>query len=81
VIRGTAKVGATVRATTGNWSPKPDAYRYEWRLNGKLIRGATKSSLKITKSMAKKKLTVTVVATKNGHANGTAKSKAVTVRK
>ena len=31
--------------------------------------------------MAKKKLTVTVVAIKKGHANGTAKSKAVTVRK
>ena len=74
-------MGATVRATAGSWSPKPDAYRYEWRLNGKLVRGATATKLKITKSMAGKKLTVTVVAVKNGHADGKAQSKAATVRK
>jgi hypothetical protein len=81
VIRGSVKVGATVRATAGSWSPKPDAYRYEWRLNGKLLRGATGTKLKITKSMAGRKLTVTVVAVKNGHADGKAQSKAATVRK
>jgi hypothetical protein len=80
-ISGTAKVGATVRAIPGTWSPKPDAYRYEWRLNGKLIGGATTASLKVTRSMAGKKLTVTVVATKNGYTDGRAQSRAVTVRK
>lgn len=80
-IRGTAKVGATVRAAAGGWTPRPDAYRYEWRLNGKLIRGTTGAGLRITMSMAGKKLTVTAVAIKNGYADGRAQSKAVTVRK
>jgi hypothetical protein len=80
-IRGTAKVGRTVTATTGTWSPKPDAYRYEWRINGAVVQGTVGASLKLTASMRNKKLTVTVIAVKKGHADGRAKSKAVTVRR
>jgi hypothetical protein len=46
-----------------------------------LIRGATGSSLKLTSSMRNKKLTVTVIARRTGHADGKAASKAVTVRR
>ncbi|XVV12642.1 hypothetical protein ACQP2X_49025 [Actinoplanes sp. CA-131856] len=81
VVTGTAKVGRTVRAATGSWSPKPDAYRYEWRLNGKLISGATSATLKLTAFMKNKKLTVTVVARKTGYTDGRAMSATVTVRK
>ena len=80
-ITGTAKVGRTVRVSAGSWSPKADSYRYEWRLNGKLIKGATRSSLKLTASMRAKKLTVTVIAKRAGHADGKAAGKAVTVRR
>ena len=80
-ITGTAKVGRTVKVSAGTWSPKADSYRYEWRLGGKLIRGATKSSLKLTSSMRNKKITVTVIARKTGYTDGKATSKAVTVRR
>jgi Domain of unknown function DUF11 len=79
-ITGTAKAGRTVHAAVGSWSAKPDSYRYEWLLNGKVIRGATHSSLKLTHAMRKKKITVVVIARKNGYADGTAKSAAVKVR-
>jgi hypothetical protein len=81
VIRGTAKVGRTVTATTGSWSPKPDAYRYEWRINGAVVRGAAGASLRLTAAMRDKRLTVTVIAVKAGHTDGKALSKAVTVRR
>ncbi|MEU8610408.1 hypothetical protein AB0C29_20715 [Actinoplanes sp. NPDC048791] len=80
-VTGTAKVGRTVKVSAGTWSPKADSYRYEWRLGGKLIRGATKSSLKLTSSMRNKKVTVTVIARKTGYTDGKATSKAVTVRR
>ncbi|WP_433530641.1 FlgD immunoglobulin-like domain containing protein [Micromonospora sp. CA-263727] len=80
-ISGTAKVGRTVKALVGTWSPKADSYRYEWRLNGKVIKGATAKTLKLTSSMRNKKLTVTVIARKSGHVDGKATSKAVTVRR
>ncbi|GAA3670839.1 hypothetical protein GCM10022267_67110 [Lentzea roselyniae] len=40
----------------------------------------TTSKLKVTSSMAGKELTVTVVAVEAGRADGTAESKAVTMR-
>jgi hypothetical protein len=79
-VTGTAKVGRTVRAAAGSWSPKVDGYRYEWRLNGKLIRGVTGATLKLKSSMRGKKLTVTVIARKAGHLDGRATSLAVKIR-
>ncbi|PZV96173.1 hypothetical protein SAMN05443287_106340 [Micromonospora phaseoli] len=80
-ISGTAKVGRTVKALVGTWSPKADSYRYEWRLNGKVIKGATGKTLKLKSSMRDKKLTVTVIARRSGHLDGKATSKVVTVRR
>ncbi|GAA2630102.1 hypothetical protein [Paractinoplanes durhamensis] len=76
-ISGTVKAGKTVKVSVGTWSPKPTAYRYEWRLNGKLI--STSSAVKLTKAMKGKKLTVTVVAKRTGHLDGRATSKSVKV--
>ncbi|AGL14589.1 hypothetical protein [Actinoplanes sp. N902-109] len=80
-ITGTAKKNATVKVAAGTWSLKPDSYAYQWRLNGVAIKGATKSSLKVTASMAGKKLTVMVTAKRAGYTDGTATTKAVTVKK
>lgn len=80
-ITGTAKVGRTVRASPGTWSPKADSYRYEWRLNGKVIARATGATLKLTSAMRGKKLTVVVTARKTGYTDGKATSAAVTVRR
>jgi hypothetical protein len=80
-IVGTAKVGRTVRANVGAWSPKAESYKYEWLLNGKRIRGAAGSSLKLTASMRNKRVTLTVIARRAGHNDGRATSAAVTVRR
>ncbi len=80
-ITGTAKVGKTIKAAVGTWSPKADSYRYEWRLNGTVVQGATGASLKLTSGMRNKKLTVTVIARRKGHADGKATSASVTVRR
>ncbi|MEU4692112.1 FlgD immunoglobulin-like domain containing protein [Actinoplanes sp. NPDC023714] len=79
-VTGTAKVGKKVKASVGTWSPKATSYRYEWRLNGKLIKGATGATLKLKSSMRKKKLTVTVIAKRTGHTDGRATSASVKIR-
>jgi len=79
-ITGTARIGRTVTAATGTWSPTVDSYRFEWRLNGVIIRGATGKSLKLTASTRNKRLTVTVIAVKKGYADGSASSGPITVR-
>jgi hypothetical protein len=79
-ITGTAKSGKKVKVAVGIWSPKANSYRYEWRLNGKLIKGATSATLKLKSSMRGKKLTVTVIAKRTGHTDGRATSAAVKIR-
>ncbi|KAB1901497.1 hypothetical protein F8279_27595 [Micromonospora sp. AMSO1212t] len=78
-ITGTPRVGQTVQATTGTWTPAADSYRYEWRVGGELT-GTTTKTLTLTAAMRGKAVTVTVVAVKAGYANGRAASAPVTVR-
>ncbi|MGW3283863.1 Tat pathway signal protein [Streptomyces sp. NPDC001002] len=76
VISGTAKVGKTLKATKGTWSPSPTTYSYQWYANGKAISGATKTSLVLKAAQKGKKITVKVVAHRTGHKDGSAVSKA-----
>ncbi|GIE79847.1 hypothetical protein Aph02nite_57970 [Actinoplanes philippinensis] len=78
-ITGTVKALKTVRASVGVWSPKATSYRYEWRVNGKLV--AATASLKLAKSWAGKKLVLTVVAKRTGHSDGRAASVTVKIKK
>ncbi len=71
-IVGTVKVARTVKVSVGGWTPKATSYRYEWRVNGKVV--ATAASLKLAKAWAGKTLTVTVVAKRTGHSDGRAAS-------
>ncbi|PZG13393.1 hypothetical protein C1I95_23800 [Micromonospora craterilacus] len=80
-ITGTAKVGRTVKLSVGTWSPSATSYKYEWRLNGKIIKGATGKSLKLKSSMRNKRITVTVIAKRTGHLDGRATSASVLVRR
>lgn len=75
-ISGTAKVGRTLKAAHGTWTPAPTSYGYQWYANGKAISGATKSSLTLKSAQRGKKITVKVTARRTGHASGTAISKA-----
>lgn len=49
---------------------------YQWLANGKTIKGATKSSLKLGKSLQGARLTVTVTASAGGYSPATATTKA-----
>ena len=80
-ITGKARLKRTVKVSVGTWTPKPDSYTYQWLLNGKAIKGATRSTLKITSSMVGKKLSVLVVAKKAGHNDGRSRSASVKVKK
>ncbi|MEU9333864.1 Tat pathway signal protein [Streptomyces sp. NPDC048290] len=76
VITGTAKVGRTLKAGKGTWSPAPTSYTYQWYANGRAIGGATKASLVLKSAQKGKKITVKVVAKRTGHKDGSAVSKA-----
>jgi hypothetical protein len=80
-VTGTARVGRTVQAAAGTWSPTADSYTYEWRVDGDVVGGARSASLRLTSSMRDKRLTVTVTAKRAGHADGAVTSAAVTVRR
>ncbi|MFD0341682.1 hypothetical protein ACFVH0_23900 [Streptomyces sp. NPDC127117] len=75
-ISGTAKVGRTLKAARGSWTPAPTSYAYQWYADGKAISGATKSSLTLKSAQRGKKITVKVTARRTGHAGGSATSKA-----
>ncbi|WFE37316.1 IPT/TIG domain-containing protein [Micromonospora sp. WMMD998] len=77
-ITGTVRVGQTVRAGTGTWTPAADSYRYEWRVGG--VASGTTKTLKLTAAMRDKAVTVTVIAVRAGYADGRATSAPVTVR-
>ena len=65
-ITGTVKVGKTLKVTVGTWTPKASTYSYKWYANGKAISGGTKSSVKISKSLAGKRITVKVTGSATG---------------
>jgi hypothetical protein len=65
-ISGTAKVGSTLTAKPGTWSPKP-TFTYRWYANGKPISGAIKSTYKPTTSTVGKTITVVVTGKKTGY--------------
>ncbi|MFE0627378.1 hypothetical protein ACFW3D_10435, partial [Streptomyces sp. NPDC058864] len=75
-ISGTAKVGRTLTASHGTWTPAPASYRYQWYASGKAISGATKSKLVLKSAQRGKKITVKVTAVRGGHSSGVATSRA-----
>jgi hypothetical protein len=78
-ISGKAAVGKTLTVKAGTWSLKGVKFKYQWLLNGKVIKGATKSSLKLAKGDKGKKISCRVTATETGYANGVATTKSVKV--
>lgn len=68
-ITGTAKVGSVLKATAGTWQPTGVGFSYRWLADGKVISGATRSSLTLGASVKGKKITVRVTGTKAGYAS------------
>jgi len=62
-IRGLAKVSQVLRVTRGTWNPTTVSRKVQWLANGKRIKGATKTRLRVTAKLVGKRLSVRVVAT------------------
>ncbi|MEU4386050.1 hypothetical protein [Promicromonospora sp. NPDC023805] len=63
-ITGTAKVGSTLTAVPGTWSPAPTSYRYVWKVDDVAVPDATSSTFTVPASAAGKTVTVTVTGLK-----------------
>jgi|GEM_PF-2132940 len=66
-VSGTAKVGSTLKASSGTWAPSGVALKYQWKRDGKTITSATKTSYKLVAADAGKKITVTITGSKSGY--------------
>ncbi|WP_127819573.1 S8 family serine peptidase [Microbacterium sp. CPCC 204701] len=80
-ITGAAKVGKTLTAKPGKWSPADVALTYQWLRDGVAIDGATSQRYTVVPADAGTALSVQVTATQQGNVNaGVAVSKAVIVK-
>lgn len=67
-ISGTAKVGSTLRASTGTWSPRPTKTSYRWYRDGVAIAGAWSSTYKASSADRGRTLCVMVTGSGTGRA-------------
>ena len=65
-ISGVAKVGVTLTANPGTWSPQP-AFAYQWFSDGAAISGATGQTFTPTPAEYQHQLTLQVTATRRGY--------------
>lgn len=66
-VSGSGRVGQTLNAASGTWSPAPVALTYQWMRNGSAISGATGTSHKLVTADARSNITVRVTGTKTGY--------------
>ena len=66
-LSGKFKVGKTVKVTIGKFSQKGVQVSYVWKVNGKKFAETAKPSLKLTKALKGKKITVTSYGKKVGY--------------
>ena len=74
-ISGTVKVGRKLSVARGTWT-SGTTFTYRWYAGGTAIRGATASTLTLTKAHKGKTITVKVTGKKSGYATVTRTSKA-----
>ncbi len=65
-FKGTAKVGEVLKAVAGTTTPAATKVTYQWLLNGKAIKKATKAKLKLTKAYLGKKISLQVTYSSTG---------------
>ncbi|MBV1780069.1 excalibur calcium-binding domain-containing protein [Paeniglutamicibacter sp. ABSL32-1] len=66
-IAGRKSYGQTLKVSAGKYSVSPTSYGYQWHRNGKKIKGATKSALKMSATDIGKNISVTVRASRPGY--------------
>ncbi|WP_336660866.1 sunset domain-containing protein [Leucobacter sp. USHLN153] len=76
-VTGTAVYGSKLTAKPGTWT-SGTRFAYQWYANGKSIKGATKSTLKLASAQKGKKITVRVTGSKVGHPTKAVTSKSTT---
>lgn len=62
-LSGTSKVGGTIKGSAARGWPTGTSVTYQWLSNGKVIAGATRSSMVVSEAVAGTKLSVKVSAT------------------
>ncbi len=73
-VSGTAKVGSTLTAQAGSWSPSGVTLKYQWLRDGVIISGATKTSYTLTTSDVGHAMTISITGSKSGMTSRTASS-------
>lgn len=73
-VSGTPKVGSTLTADAGTWTPSGVTLSYQWLRDGFIISGATGRSYVLTQSDVGRSMTISVTGTKSGLASRTASS-------
>ncbi|MEI5676132.1 MULTISPECIES: immunoglobulin-like domain-containing protein [unclassified Nocardioides] len=68
-IAGSARVGSSLTAVLGAWSPAPTSVTYQWLRAGRPIAGATGGSYRIVPADAGRRLSVTVTGSRAGYAS------------
>lgn len=66
-LTGKARVGARLRVVPLRWTPAPTQLRYRWYADGRVVKGATGASLKVTRGLVGKRLRVQVTAARPGY--------------
>ena len=67
IVKGAAKVGSTLSAIAGTWTPAPTTVNYQWYANGIPISGATSNKFKLTSSEAGTTITFAVTGSRAGY--------------
>jgi len=78
-ITGTARVGSTLTATPGTWSPQPTSVGYQWSRDGVAVPGATAATYVPTAADVGRRIAVTVTGGRAGYTSTARTSTAVTV--
>ncbi|GAA1533070.1 ExeM/NucH family extracellular endonuclease [Nocardioides humi] len=73
-VSGDPRVGQTLTATAGTWTPTPDSVGFQWYANGVPITGGTSATLRLTGAQSGAAITVAVTAHAAGFVDATAVS-------
>lgn len=73
-ITGTTRVGYTLKAVRGTWTPQPSTVKYQWKVDGAAVRGATDSTFKVPASAKGKRVAVVVTGSRTGYVTKTVTS-------
>ncbi|GHH69341.1 hypothetical protein GCM10017772_14150 [Promicromonospora soli] len=73
-VTGTVKVGSTLKAVRGTWTPQPSTVKYQWKVGGVAVKGATNYWFKVPTSAKGKRVAVVVTGSRTGYVTKTVTS-------